>query len=64
MDIEKNDFTKIRIEKRTWQGRDFIDIRQYFKDDEDKYKPSAKGITIPPERLPELIAALETLNHE
>ena len=64
MDIEKNTFTKIRVEKRTYREKDFIDIRQFYKDDEDNYKPTPKGITIPPERVPELIAALETLNHE
>lgn len=34
IEIKKNAFTKIRIEKREYQGKEFIDIRQYFKNEE------------------------------
>lgn len=49
------------LKKRTYREKDFIDIRQFYRDDEGKFQPTPKGITIPPERLPELITALETL---
>jgi len=64
MDIHKNDITLIRVEKRTFKEREFVDVRQYFKDDNGEFKPSQKGITIPPERLTELIEALGKLNTE
>ena len=64
MDIQKNDITLVRVEKRTYKDKEFVDIRQYYKDDNDEFKPTPKGVTIPPERLPELIGALEKLNNE
>lgn len=64
MDIRKNDITLIRVEKRTYKEKDFIDIRQFFKDDDGEFKPTQKGITIHPERLPKLIKALGKLNDE
>ena len=54
MDITKNAFTRIRIEKRNYQGKDFVDIRQYYKTDEGEYKPTQKGVTVPPEKLPQM----------
>ena len=62
MDITKNAFTLIRVEKRNYQGKDFVDIRQYYKDDEGELKPTTKGVTLPPEKLSEFIKALENLN--
>ena len=61
-DIQKNAFTLIRVSKRAYQGRDFIDIRQHYKDDKDEFKPTQKGVTIPPEKLPKLISALEKIH--
>lgn len=61
-DIKKNAFTRIRIEKREFQGKEFIDIRQYFKNEDDEYKPSPKGVTLPPDKLNELIQALQEIN--
>jgi len=64
MDIHKNDFTLVRVEKRTFKERDFIDIRQYYKNNSGEFKPTTKGVTIPPELLPELIEALEKMHTE
>lgn len=64
-EIHKSTHSIIRIEHREYKGRPFIDIRQYYLDGEtDTWKPTAKGVTCPPELLPELIAALEKLNDE
>jgi len=62
IEIKKNAFTQIRIERREFQGKDFVDIRQYFKNDEDEYRPSQKGVTLPPDKLNELIQALQEIN--
>ena len=43
-------------------GKEFIDIRQYFKNEDDEYKPSPKGVTLPPDKLNELIQALQEIN--
>ena len=62
MDITKNDFNLIRVEKKNYQGRDFVDIRQYYRNDEGELRPTAKGVTVPPGKLTQLITALENLN--
>lgn len=64
MDIQKNDINLIRVEKRTYKEKDFIDLRHYYKDDDGEFKPTQKGVTLPPERLPELIEVLGKLNDE
>lgn len=64
MDIQKNDITLIRVEKRSYKGKDFVDLRQFFKDDNGEFKPTQKGVTLPPDLLTELIEALEKLNNE
>ena len=44
----KNKSLKIVIKNRSYKGREFVDIRQYFKDKESgEFKHSTKGITIP-----------------
>ncbi|GAH94714.1 unnamed protein product [marine sediment metagenome] len=58
IEIKKNSFTRVMIEKCNYQGKDFIDIRQYFRDDEKNFKPSKKGVTIPLDKLDEFIKAL------
>ncbi|ACO75452.1 hypothetical protein LHK_02470 [Laribacter hongkongensis HLHK9] len=68
--IDKSDLDCIRIERKTFRGHDYIghdyiDLRQHtdFGDGEG-FRPTKKGITLPPDRLPELIEALLALQHE
>lgn len=63
-EIHKNTHSIIRAELREYKGKSFIDIRQYYLDYENTWKPTSRGVTLPPDRLQELIAALETLNVE
>lgn len=58
--IKKNDTEEIRIEKKEYKGREYIDIRIYFKaEDSDSMIPSKKGITINPNQLGELAKGLQ-----
>ena len=61
MDIEKKPGEIIRIEKREFKGYDFIDIRVYFKNDNDQWQATKKGISIPPHLLMPVITGLKQL---
>lgn len=58
-EISKNTLEKIRIEKREYKGREFIDIRTYYLDG-NEWKPTQKGVTFRPDQLKEIIEALES----
>ncbi|MCG9033145.1 transcriptional coactivator p15/PC4 family protein [Laribacter hongkongensis] len=63
--IDKSDLDCIRIERKTFRGHDYIDLRQHTDlGDGEGFRPTKKGITLPPDRLPELIEALLELQHE
>ena len=57
-EISKNTQEKIRVEKREYKGREFIDIRTYYLDG-NEWKPTQKGVTFRPDQLKEIIEALE-----
>jgi len=49
VEIQKTKTNYLRIEKREWEGNDFIDIREFFIDKETEQKiPTKKGITFNP----------------
>jgi len=57
--IQKNALHKLKVELKNYKDYDFIDIRTYYQDDEDKWKPTKKGITIAPEKVGELIELIQ-----
>ena len=64
-EIHKSTHSLLRIEAREYRGRPFVDIRQYYLDDDENiWKPTPKGVTPSPELLPELIGALERLKDD
>lgn len=58
-EVQKNTQEKIRVEKRKYKGREFVDVRTYYLDDSGEWKPSPKGVTFRPDQLEEIIEALE-----
>lgn len=63
--IKKTDFKEIRIEKKEYKGYKYIDIRTFYKDKETgEWKISKQGVTIRPDQLDDLIAALFELKEE
>ena len=44
----------IRIAKRGYKGRTFMDLRLFFKDKNGEYRPTKKGITVSEEIFPVL----------
>ena len=63
-DVHKNDFTIIRVEHRTHKDLTFIDIRQFYRDDDGEFKPTPKGITCQPDKLSDLINVLTKMKNE
>ncbi|HQN28844.1 MAG TPA: transcriptional coactivator p15/PC4 family protein [Mesotoga sp.] len=59
-EVQKNTQEKIRVEKRKYKGREFVDVRTYYLDDSGEWKPSPKGITFKVELLEDIISALES----
>ena len=58
--LEKGKTQEIRIRRTHWKGRDYIDVRLFIsKDATGERIPTRKGITLPPDLLPDLIDALE-----
>lgn len=56
-DLPKNSTNIIRVSLKTFRGKEYVDIRQFYLKDES-YKPSPKGITVPPDCIEDLIAGL------
>ena len=64
-DLKKNALAIIRVAKREYKNHDFIDIRQFYREpDNDEYKPTNRGITIPLNKIYELIDCLQNLAKE
>jgi hypothetical protein len=55
-------FGRIRFSISTYRGRERLDIREYWLDETtDEWRPSRKGISLPRDYLPELLAGVEAL---
>lgn len=53
--ISKNKRDQIRIGLNEYQGKQYLDLRQFYKADDSDWKPSPKGVTIPVDLYPELL---------
>lgn len=56
--IEKNATEEIRVYLNEYRGHTYVDIR-VFVNYSGRFAPTKKGITVKPELLPELLAALD-----
>ena len=61
--FEKNSFEEVRISLTEFKGKQLIDIRVYYQPEgeEEEMRPTKKGITISPEKFPDLQKGLVTL---
>ncbi len=60
-EIQKNATENIRISKESYKGKEYVDIRIYFQNDEGEWKPTKKGVTLSPEKIDELLEILQKL---
>ena len=58
--IQKSDKTQIRVEQVEYQGRAYVNMREWY-DAGGEYKPTKKGFMVPPEYLEEFIAGLQKM---
>jgi hypothetical protein len=62
--FEKNSFEEVRISLTEFKGKELIDIRVYYQPEgEEDMRPTKKGITISPEKFPELQKGLLALEN-
>lgn len=60
-EIEKNENEIIKISMEKYKGHEFVNIRLYYKDENDEPIPTKKGVTFHPELIDEVIKGLELL---
>lgn len=57
--FQKNSFEEIQISFNQYNENYLIDIRVFYKDDNDEYKPTKKGISLNVKLFPELEKAVQ-----
>ncbi|MFW6242780.1 MAG: transcriptional coactivator p15/PC4 family protein [bacterium] len=63
--IEKNKTEKIKISRYEFKEKELLDIRIFYYDKNDEeYKPSKKGVSIPFDKSDELIEVLNYIIRE
>ena len=60
-EIERRDREKVVLALRRYQGVQFIDLRQYFQNDDDQWCPTKKGVTFSVDQIGELKEAVDKL---
>ncbi len=60
-EFQKNSMEKVKIELGTYNGKEIIDIRVYYKANgaQDNWLPSKKGICLRVDLIPELNLGIE-----
>jgi hypothetical protein len=53
--IPKNKKDQIRIGLNEYQGKQYLDLRQFYRGDDNEWKPTSKGVTVPVNLYPELL---------
>ena len=63
--IPKNELEEIRVQVREFRGSVYLVVRVYWRiePDEQEWKPGKKGVTLKPDQVGELIAALEKVGN-
>ncbi len=57
--IEKGPDDQIHVRVSRFRERDYVDIRHFYPTEEGEWKPTRKGIAIPVDLYPDLLAALK-----
>jgi len=56
--IDKGLGNRIHIRISKFRDRDYLDIRNFYEDDNGEWKPTRKGIAVPVDLYDDLMAAL------
>jgi hypothetical protein len=57
--IERGPGQQIHVRLTKFRGRDYFDLRNFYLDENEEWKPTKKGIAVPVELYDELKTALE-----
>jgi hypothetical protein len=57
----KNPLEEVRISLSVYKGKQYIDLRIYYKGDDGEFHPSKKGLTLSPDLLPDFVEAVDKL---
>lgn len=58
-DIQKGK-DKVIVTVKEFKGKQYIDIRTYFENEEGEWIPTKKGVSLTPDNLDEMIGFLQT----
>jgi|TARA_R110000824_G_scaffold67055_3_gene173709 hypothetical protein len=56
--IEKNSRESVVVSETEYKGNKYVDVRVFYKDTDGSLKPTRKGVSVRPEKVAELVAAL------
>ena len=56
--IEKNSRESFVVSETEYKGNKYVDVRVFYKDIDGSLKPTRKGVSLRPEKVAELVAAL------
>jgi hypothetical protein len=57
----KNPLEEVRASVTSYKGKQYVDLRIYYKGDDGEYHPSKKGLTLPLDLFPDLEEAMGKL---
>ncbi len=57
-EIQKTGTDRIIVTVKEFKGKTYIDVRNFFENDEGEMVPTKKGVSLTPENLDELIRLL------
>jgi hypothetical protein len=59
--FKRNATEEVRATVRTYRGRQYMDVRIYYMDDQGEFKPTKKGINLSVEMIGELSRMVDKL---
>ncbi len=57
-EIQKTGTDRIIVTVKEFKGKTYVDVRNFFENDEGEMVPTKKGVSLTPENLDELIRIL------
>ena len=64
IEIKKNKTNYVQIELREYEGHHYVDVREFYDDEEGRRLPTKKGITFSPKVLDSVVDGLVQLQNE
>ena len=64
VEIKKNKTNYVQIELREYEGHPYVDVREFYDDEEGRRLPTKKGITFSPKVLDSVVDGLVQLQNE